>query len=86
MRELKKKNLSIKDGTKATLADMYAAGAMPINLLKAHKALDKAVDKAYGYTGADDDASRVAFMFNLYEKETSLLAGATAKKKRVKAA
>ena len=58
---------------------------MPSNLLKAHKALDKAVDKAYGYTGTDDDASRVAFMFNLYEKETSLLAGATAKKKRVKA-
>jgi hypothetical protein len=77
--------LSIANGAKATLADMYAAGAMPITLLKAHKALDKAVDKAYGYTGADDDASRVAFMFNLYEKETSLLAGATAKKKRVKA-
>ena len=69
----------------ATLADLYDALAMPSNLLKAHKALDKAVDKAYGYTGTDDDASRVAFMFNLYEKETSLLAGATAKKKRVKA-
>jgi hypothetical protein len=69
----------------AALADLYDATAMPNDLLKAHKALDKAVDKAYGYTGADDDASRVAFMFNLYEKETSLLAGATVKKKRVKA-
>lgn len=68
----------------ATLADLYDALAMPNELLKAHKALDKAVDKAYGYTGADDDASRVAFMFALYEKETNLLAGATAKKRTAK--
>lgn len=78
--------VSATNGTKATLAAMYTAGAMPQNLLKAHKALDKAVDKAYGYTGADDDASRVAFMFALYERETNLLAGAATKKKKVKAA
>jgi hypothetical protein len=77
--------LCTTNGTKATLAAMYTAGAMPQNLLKAHKALDKAVDKAYGYIGTDDDASRVAFMFALYEKETNLLAKATVKKRTKKA-
>ena len=72
--------LCAANGTKATLAAMYTAGAMPQNLLKAHKAMDKAVDKAYGYTGTDDDASRVAFMFALYERETNLLAKAAVKK------
>lgn len=69
----------------ATLADLYDAAAMPNDLLKAHKALDKAVDKAYGYTGEDDDASRVAFLFALYEKETNLLAKAAVKKRSKKA-
>ena len=74
-----------KQSINATLAALYDPLTMPLELSKAHADLDRAVDKAYGYTGTDDDASRVAFMFNLYEKETSLLAGATAKKKRVKA-
>ena len=77
--------LCAANGTKATLAAMYTAGAMPQNLLKAHKAMDKAVDKAYGYTGTDDDASRVAFMFALYERETNLLAKAAVKKRTKKA-
>ena len=31
-------------------------------LTAAHSALDKAVDKAYGYKGKGDDASRVEFL------------------------
>ena len=31
-------------------------------LTKAHNALDKAVDNAYGYKGKGDDASRVEFL------------------------
>jgi hypothetical protein len=46
---------------------------MPANLLKAHNALDKAVDAAYGYKGAATDSARVAFLFELYQKMTSLL-------------
>jgi hypothetical protein len=69
----------------AALADLYDAVAMPSDLLKAHKVLDKAVDKAYGYTGTDDDASRVAFMFALYERETNLLAKSAVKKRTKKA-
>ena len=64
----------------STLATLYDPLLMPIQLIKAHNALDKAVDKAYGYTGTDDDASRVAFMFALYERETNLLAKAAVKK------
>lgn len=75
---------SAKSGTKSTLASMYASGGMPQGLVKAHKDLDKAVDKAYGYVGADDDASRVAFLFKKYEELTSLLPSTTTKKKRAK--
>ncbi len=41
---------------------------MPIELLKAHNALDKVVDAVYGYKGGKDDASRVAFLFEQYQK------------------
>jgi hypothetical protein len=46
---------------------------MPPDLVKAHHALDKAVDAAYGYKGATTDAARVAFLFGLYQQLTSLL-------------
>jgi hypothetical protein len=57
----------------ASLADLYDPLTMPANLLKAHQALDKAVDAAYGYKGVNTDAARVAFLFTLYQKITSLL-------------
>ena len=41
---------------------------MPAELIKAHAALDKAVDAAYGYKGGRDDASRVAYLFGLYQR------------------
>ena len=46
---------------------------MPPNLVKAHQALDVAVDAAYGRKGFKNDAERVAFLFELYQKYTSLL-------------
>ncbi|HQQ33909.1 MAG TPA: class I SAM-dependent DNA methyltransferase [Methylophilus sp.] len=66
----------------ASLADLYDPLTMPANLLKAHQALDKAVDAAYGYKGAQTDAARVAFLFELYQKLTSLLPAEKAKKPR----
>ena len=54
-----------------TLAELYAPDAGYTALDKAHAALDKAVDKAYGYkTGknTDDEAERTAFLFELYRK------------------
>jgi hypothetical protein len=57
----------------STLADLYHPLTMPPNLVKAHNALDKAVDAAYGYKGSKDDAARVAFLFELYQKLTAPL-------------
>lgn len=61
----------------ASLADLYDPLTMPANLLKAHQALDKAVDAAYGYKGAATDAARVAFLFERYQQLTSLLPSLT---------
>ncbi len=61
----------------ATLADLYDPLTMPPELLKAHQKLDAAVDKAYERSGGkksyNSDAERVAFLFELYQKYTSLL-------------
>lgn len=56
----------------ATLADLYDALTMPSALLSAHRELDKAVDAAYGYRSGKDDATRVAYLFELYKKLTGL--------------
>ncbi len=45
----------------AKLYNIYMIDPYP-DLTKAHIALDKAVDKAYGYKGKGDDASRVEFL------------------------
>ncbi len=70
----------------ATLADLYDPLTMPPALLKAHQKLDSAVDKAYEASGGKksykSDAERVAFLFELYQKYTSLLPSASAKAKR----
>ena len=57
----------------ASLADLYDPIAMPPDLRKAHQALDKAVDAAYGKKSFASDAERVSFLFELYHKYTSLL-------------
>lgn len=57
----------------ATLADLYDPTTMPPELVKAHQVLDRAVDAAYGKTTFKSDAERVAFLFGLYQKYTSLL-------------
>jgi len=62
----------------ASLATLYNPTTMPANLLAAHKALDKAVDAAYAEKDKQakslkSDAERVAFLFGLYARYTSLL-------------
>jgi type I restriction-modification system DNA methylase subunit len=56
----------------STLADLYDPLTMPQVLLKAHQTLDRAVDAAYGKTNFKTEAERVAFLFELYQKYTSL--------------
>ena len=64
--------------------------SMPPALLKAHQKLDTAVDAAYQPSGGKktyaSDAERVAFLFELYQRITSLLpAPATKKTRKTKA-
>jgi hypothetical protein len=56
----------------STLADLYDPLTMPPVLHKAHQHLDKTVDAAYGKTNFQTEAQRVAFLFELYQKYTSL--------------
>jgi hypothetical protein len=44
---------------------------MPPNLAKAHKQLDRAVDKLYSKSGFKNDSERVALLFKLYEQKTA---------------
>jgi hypothetical protein len=66
----------------STLADLYDPLTMPAELRRAHAANDRAVDAAYGYKGDKTDAARVAFLFELYGKLTSLLPAEKPKRKR----
>jgi hypothetical protein len=56
-----------KEHSEFSLADLYGNGLMPVSLKKAHLALDKAVDAAYGRAFADD-SGRIAYLFELYQK------------------
>jgi hypothetical protein len=75
----------------ATLADLYDPLAMPPALVRAHAALDRAVDAAY--VAAEKaagrktpklgtDAERVAFLFERYQALTSLLPAAKPVRRR----
>ena len=68
----------------ATLADLYDPLVMPAPLLKAHQALDRAVDRCYRPEPFTSDRARVEFLFALYEKITAPLMGSPkpARKKR----
>ncbi len=59
--------------TEATLADLYDPLAMPPALVKAHEALDRAVDKCYRTQPFTSDRQRVEFLFELYAKLTKPL-------------
>ena len=57
----------------ATLADLYDPLAMPAALVKAHTALDRAVDRAYRRQPFPSESHRVAFLFDRYEALTNAL-------------
>ncbi len=66
----------------SSLADLYDPLTMPPLLLKAHQTLDRAVDAAYGKTNFKTEAERVAFLFELYQKYTSLFAPEKPKRRK----
>lgn len=68
--------------TESSLADLYDPLTMPPLLVKAHQKLDVAVDAAYGKKLFKNDAERVAFLFELYQRYTSLLPTDSGKPKK----
>ncbi|CAM3729135.1 class I SAM-dependent DNA methyltransferase [Aquirufa aurantiipilula] len=56
---------------KSSLADLYDPMTMPPALVKAHNELDKAVDLAYRPQPFTNEAKRMEFLFELYEKYTA---------------
>ncbi len=70
---------------KSCLADLYDPNSMPVELLKAHQALDKAVDLCYRPQPFATEAKRIEFLFELYEKYTaSLFVEEKPKKSKIK--
>jgi len=55
----------------ATLADLYDPLTMPPDLLRAHRTLDRAVDKLYRPEPFPDDPARTAYLFQKYQEYTT---------------
>ncbi|HRN38092.1 MAG TPA: class I SAM-dependent DNA methyltransferase, partial [Flavobacteriales bacterium] len=65
----------------ASLADLYDPLTMPPALVKAHQALDKAVDRCYTAKPFANEAKRVEYLFGLYgEYVGGVLGGGKAKR------
>ena len=76
-----------KEFPKATLADLYRPLDMKAALVKAHTALDRAVDRCYRKEPFPGDRARVEHLFALYEQLTApLIAAATPRSRRRKEA
>jgi hypothetical protein len=56
---------------KSSLADLYDPNTMPPALVKAHQALDKAVDLCYRSQPFINETKRIEFLFELYDKYTA---------------
>ncbi|MCF7836451.1 class I SAM-dependent DNA methyltransferase, partial [Candidatus Gracilibacteria bacterium] len=57
-----------KGGSGASLADLYDPLTMPPDLVRAHAALDRAVDLCYRAASFVKETDRVGFLFERYEK------------------
>ncbi len=68
---------------RATLADLYDPDLMPPALRRAHRNLDRAVDRLYRQTPFASERARVEHLFALYEKmRAPLEAGMRGKRRR----
>lgn len=66
----------------SSLADLYDPTTMPPALVKAHQALDKAVDLCYRPQPFPNETKRIEFLFELYDKYTAGLFQKEKKKKK----
>jgi len=60
-----------KQFPESSLADLYDPNTMPPALVKAHQALDKAVDMCYRPQAFANETKRIEFLFELYDKYTA---------------
>ncbi|WP_298284330.1 DNA methyltransferase [Acidocella sp.] len=67
----------------SSLAELYDPLSMPVDLVKAHKKLDAAVEAAYRSRAFASDGERATFLFDQYEKLSSPLAMPVPKKTAV---
>ena len=56
-----------KNHPDAALSDLYDPDFMPSDLLRAHKSLDRAIDRLYRKAPFENDEERADFLLNLYE-------------------
>ena len=68
----------------ASLADLYDPNTMPPVLVKAHQALDKAVDLCYRPNAFINETKRIEYLFELYDKYTSGMFAPVKKSKKIK--
>ena len=66
----------------SSLADLYDPITMPPDLVRAHQALDKAVDLCYRAQAFGTELSRIEFLFGLYEQYAAPMFGGEEKKKK----
>ena len=66
----------------SSLAELYNPLAMPTELCKAHRALDRAVDRAYRKQPFQTVRERIEFLFALHESITVPLVASTPTKRR----
>ncbi len=59
---------------RSTLADLYDPDSMPLDLRKAHRDLDRAVDRLYRLRGSSSEHERIKLLFALYDKMRAPLA------------
>ncbi len=66
----------------SSLADLYDPVTMPPDLVRAHQALDKAVDQCYRPQPFTSELSRIEYLFGLYEEYTAPMFKEEGKKKK----
>jgi hypothetical protein len=64
----------------SSLADLYDPLAMPADLVKAHRELDRAVDLCYRSQPFTNERTRIEFLFELYNEYVAPLSSAIMKK------
>ena len=66
----------------SSLADLYDPLTMPADLVKAHSALDKAIDQCYRSQPFASEVQRIEFLFEMYKKLIEPLFGREKKKRK----